>query len=174
LEQVGQGQVRSAWLLRFGAALRPPVCGQWRLISLDHSVARLPAMVGLALLCVGSTGVTLSLSCFLTTGQRGLGGVMNISFTRFIRSRCAWLWFAGWRRVMLASAVVLAAGISPYTWSITSGSLPAGLSLDPATGAISGTPTGAETGTFTVTVTDSDSPAATASASLSIGVNPGY
>jgi hypothetical protein len=42
-------------------------------ISFDHSVARLPAMVRLALLCVGSTRVTLSLSCFLTTGQRGRG-----------------------------------------------------------------------------------------------------
>src|SRR6202171_697680 len=34
-------------------------------------------------------------------------------------------------------------GTSPYTWSLTSGTLPAGLSLDAATGAISGTPTAA-------------------------------
>lgn len=40
------------------------------------------------------------------------------------------------------------------TWSIAAGSLPAGLSLDSATGEISGTPTTEETATFTVGVTN--------------------
>ncbi|MEW6212212.1 MAG: putative Ig domain-containing protein, partial [Acidobacteriota bacterium] len=31
-------------------------------------------------------------------------------------------------------------GVGPYSWSVTSGSLPSGLSLNPATGAISGSP----------------------------------
>lgn len=39
-------------------------------------------------------------------------------------------------------------------FSVTEGSLPAGLTLDPATGVISGTPTGIGSSTFTVTVTD--------------------
>lgn len=66
-------------------------------------------------------------------------------------------------------------GVPPYTWSITSGSLPAGLSLDPATGLISGTspaPTSLTTSYFTVTVTDSDNPAVTATANLSITLIP--
>ena len=46
-------------------------------------------------------------------------------------------------------------GTAPYTWAVTSGSLPAGLTLDPATGAISGTPTAAGSSTITVTATDS-------------------
>jgi hypothetical protein len=46
-------------------------------------------------------------------------------------------------------------GIPPLTWSVTSGSLPGGLSLDQATGVISGTPTTVENQTFTVQVTDS-------------------
>ena len=33
-------------------------------------------------------------------------------------------------------------GTPPYTWSIASGSLPAGITLDPKTGTLSGTPTG--------------------------------
>ncbi|MGA7684925.1 MAG: putative Ig domain-containing protein [Terriglobales bacterium] len=61
-------------------------------------------------------------------------------------------------------------GITPYTWAVTVGSLPAGLTLNSTTGAITGTPTGPLTGAvnFTVTVTDSESPAKTASAALSI------
>jgi hypothetical protein len=46
-------------------------------------------------------------------------------------------------------------GTEPYTWSIFSGTLADGLSLDPATGVISGTPTHAEKVTFTAIVRDS-------------------
>jgi len=46
-------------------------------------------------------------------------------------------------------------GTSPYIWSITTGSLPPGLSLNPSSGQIYGTPTTAGTWSFTVTVTDS-------------------
>lgn len=53
-------------------------------------------------------------------------------------------------------------GTAPYTFSVSSGSLPAGLSLDPATGLIDGTPTAVQTANFSVTVADSTgcSPAA--------------
>ncbi len=65
-------------------------------------------------------------------------------------------------------------GTAPYSWSVTTGSLPAGLSLDASTGVISGTPSGAPgKSSFTVTATDSASPAATATADLSIMVRPG-
>jgi outer membrane protein assembly factor BamB len=45
-----------------------------------------------------------------------------------------------------------AAGGSGYSWSVTSGSLPAGLSLSSGTGLISGTPTTTGSSTFTVKV----------------------
>jgi hypothetical protein len=40
------------------------------------------------------------------------------------------------------------------TWAVTAGALPAGLTLDPSTGVISGTPTGSGPYSFTITVSD--------------------
>jgi hypothetical protein len=48
-----------------------------------------------------------------------------------------------------------ATGTTPVTWSITSGTLPAGLSLDSALGKISGTPTATGTATFTAQAANS-------------------
>jgi hypothetical protein len=45
-------------------------------------------------------------------------------------------------------------GVTPYAWSIASGSIPAGLSLSTTTGLLSGTPTTVGTYTFTIAVTD--------------------
>ena len=65
------------------------------------------------------------------------------------------------------SASLAATGAAPITWSVTSGSLPAGLSLA-ANGVISGTPTAAATSTFTVTAANS---AGSSSKALSIVIN---
>jgi hypothetical protein len=46
-------------------------------------------------------------------------------------------------------------GTPPYAWTITSGTLPVGLSLNGSTGVISGTPSAAGSATFTVQVVDS-------------------
>jgi hypothetical protein len=69
-----------------------------------------------------------------------------------------------------AYSVTLAAsgGVTPYAWTLASGSLPSGLTLDPATGTISGTP--AATGEFPVTVTVTDAQGAAASRSLVIRI----
>jgi hypothetical protein len=62
-------------------------------------------------------------------------------------------------------------GTAPYTWSVSTGSLPAGLSLSSA-GAISGTPTTAGTSSFTVKVTDSASASSTKALSITINAAP--
>jgi glucose/arabinose dehydrogenase len=46
-------------------------------------------------------------------------------------------------------------GKTNYTWAVTAGALPAGLSLDPGTGKITGTPAGAGIANLTLQVTDS-------------------
>lgn len=58
-------------------------------------------------------------------------------------------------------------GTPPYTYSIISGSLPAGLSLNASTGVVSGTPTTTGSFFFTIQVADAMS-VATANCSISI------
>jgi len=71
------------------------------------------------------------------------------------------------------SAVLQASGgDGNNSWSVASGSLPPGLSLNSSTGAISGTPTTQGNSTFTVEVQDGESPPQMAmSGALTIGVN---
>jgi hypothetical protein len=52
------------------------------------------------------------------------------------------------------ATVVASGGVTPYAWTISTGTLPAGLSLNSTTGVISGTPTAAGSATFTLQVTD--------------------
>lgn len=56
-----------------------------------------------------------------------------------------------------------------YVWSVGSGSLPAGLALNPTTGHITGTPTATGTSSFTIQGVGGPS---TATASMSLTVNP--
>ncbi len=78
---------------------------------------------------------------------------------------------SGTQNVVYSASLSASGGTAPLTWSISAGSLPAGLQLNSSTGAITGTPTGnAGTSNFTVKVTDANGAAATAA--LSITINP--
>ncbi len=59
---------------------------------------------------------------------------------------------------------------TPFTWAITAGSLPPGVSIDSSSGVISGTPTATSTSGFTIQVTDASG--YTAAKDFSIVVNP--
>lgn len=67
-------------------------------------------------------------------------------------------------------AVASAGSPSPWTWAVTSGALPGGLTLG-ADGSLTGTPTAAGSFTFTVTVTDSAQPPASGSQAFTVTIN---
>jgi|SRR5579872_3659679 len=64
-------------------------------------------------------------------------------------------------------------GSSPYTFSVYTGSLPPGLSLNSSTGVISGTPTSAATYNFTIKVVDAVGNTGTQAFSIAIAASGG-
>src|SRR5215469_5664598 len=64
-------------------------------------------------------------------------------------------------------------GATPLTWSVTGGTLPAGLTLAAGSGLVSGTPTATANGApLTFKVTDAGSPPQTRSATLKLNISP--
>ena len=61
-------------------------------------------------------------------------------------------------------------GAAPYSWAVTAGALPPGLTLDPASGVIAGTPSGAGVFDFTVLLRDAAGLTASAAQSIAVGL----
>ena len=79
----------------------------------------------------------------------------------------------GTQNTAYSGTLAATGGVTPYTWSIASGSLPAGLSLNSSTGIVSGTPSGTGTSNFTVEVSDANSQTATKGLSITISSSGG-
>ena len=81
---------------------------------------------------------------------------------------------SGQINVAYSSTLASTGGTSPFTWSVTSGTLPTGLTLNASTGAITGTPTVSVTNTpLTFQVKDSSSPQQTKTVSLTLTIGTG-
>jgi hypothetical protein len=76
----------------------------------------------------------------------------------------------GYRLSSYSASLTASGGQGPLKWSVTSGSLPPGLTLSATTGTIAGTPTKRGIWSFAVQVVDSASPATSNSKTLSIRI----
>ena len=76
----------------------------------------------------------------------------------------------GTQGVFYTKTLAATGGVPPYSWSVTAGSLPAGLTLS-GTGIIAGTPTAS--GSFPIKVQATDTLMNTASADLTLDINSG-
>ena len=92
----------------------------------------------------------LTTSCGLLAQPAGAQGTNNLKLPATIP--------AGTVDQSYNAVLAVGGGSSPYHFSVKSGTLPPGVSLNPATGTLSGTPTTAGTYSFEVMVTDSPLP----------------
>jgi hypothetical protein len=91
------------------------------------------------------------------------GGVLGITTTGLANSLVG---------INVWESLSVSGGTSPYTFSVTSGSLPSGITLNPKNGSFEGSPTQAGTYNFVIQVSDSSSPMQTDTASYTIRIGP--
>ncbi|WP_161495018.1 autotransporter domain-containing protein [Caulobacter sp. BP25] len=115
------------------------------------------------------SGVTLTLvaqgTCSVDANQTGnatwnAAPTVSRSFTVMPATLALSTGATGTTRVGVAfsQANTPTGGVSPYQFTVSAGALPAGVSLDAATGTISGTPTTAGAFSYALSLTDSNSP----------------
>ena len=133
------------------------------------------------------SGITLS-SAGLISGTSSFGGTFNFTITATDNNTCTGLQaytltVTGCSQITVApnslpsgtigtaysQTISASGGTSPYSYSVTTGALPVGLTLVSSTGVISGTPTVTGTSNFTITATDANT--CTASQAYSIVIN---
>ncbi|MES2596506.1 MAG: putative Ig domain-containing protein, partial [Verrucomicrobiota bacterium] len=104
--------------------------------------------------CTGSRAYTLQVCSAMTVSPSTLpGGTVAIAYSQ----------------TMSASG-----GAPPYLFTVSSGSLPGGLTLDNATGVISGSPTTPQTQAFVLRATDSNGCSSTRAYSVTIAPNTDF
>jgi len=80
----------------------------------------------------------------------------------------------GFANALYFASLTAVGGTTPYTCSIVNGALPPGLTLDPGSGDITGTPTTTGVFNFLASVSDSSDPVQTATQPLSITITNIY
>ncbi|MBQ3402022.1 MAG: putative Ig domain-containing protein [Synergistaceae bacterium] len=98
---------------------------------------------------IGSTSETFTLKVTQTTISGNLAGTLT-------------------RKASYSKVLKATGGLSPYTWSVSSGSLPDGMKLGKSSGKISGAPTKAGTFKFTVKAKDVNGAAGTKAYTITV------
>ncbi|HEY4991302.1 MAG TPA: putative Ig domain-containing protein [Nakamurella sp.] len=99
------------------------------------------------------------------------GGISTTSVVLIVSASVTFTFAAppgGQVGVAYSDPLTAAGGTTPYTWSVSAGSLPPGLTLSSSTGVVSGTPAAGGTFSFTVKVTDAAGKTATQPTSITI------
>jgi hypothetical protein len=118
---------------------------------------------------VGTSTASLSAANATGTGKSSLTLTVNLPALVFLTTALP----NGRIGSAYSTTLTASGGTSPYTWTLISGTLPTGLSLNASSGAITGTPTQAVTNTLTFEVSDSSNPIRTQTASLTLTVGSG-
>lgn len=134
-------------------------------LSATGSISGTPTLAGTATVTLGVTDTNGALDTqelSLLVAEQPVAVPPNITTTSLT---------AGTAGTAYSATLAVSSGTAPYSWSLNSGSLPAGLSLS-AAGVISGTPTTAGTTSFSVKVTDGKGLSDTQALSLTINAAP--
>ena len=113
---------------------------------------------------------TYTLTCTSTAGSQNASATLTVQAVPALSITSSSL-PSGQVGTAYSTTLAATGGIAPYTWSITGGMLPAGLSLNASTGAITGTPTAATSSmSLTFQVTDSEKSAQSKTMTLSLSI----
>jgi N-acetylneuraminic acid mutarotase len=141
------------------------LCGIPATVLMDNSPTQVVVSAGTAAIPVNGNVVVCSTSCGVTVKSNAY------TYQQFPTITTSNSLPSGILGMAYNQALTASGGVTPYTWSITSGSLPPGLNLS-IDGVISGTPTLATTGSFTAQVTGNDGLFSTKAFTLTIIAGP--
>jgi len=149
------GSVPIAWSLASGA-----LPAGLQLNSSTGSITGTPTAAGNSTFTVQASNSVGSNTKTFSISVNAIGSAPSITTTSPLTSG----------KVNTSYSITLSSnGTAPFTWAISNGALPSGLSLNSSTGVIGGTPTTAGTSTFTAQASNGWG---TANVTLSMTVNP--
>lgn len=144
---------------------------QWILGQADNNSSPFIAHAGTGFIAEQYTAVDLTTDFAGTSNGVGFGGVLVMTVTPTPTAACPTpnVLSVG---TFYSLTIPVSGGTPPYTFALTAGSLPPGMSLNTSTGVISGTPTTIGEYDWTIRITDSNGAFTDISCSLTAGGNP--